>query len=141
MTNNELSLIERSLGISLPNSYKKHLVPFPVPALRGNASCDLWDDAQSLIDFNRKLRTSFFGGPPWPAHWYFIGDPGSMCVNAIDLRTPTAEVSWVDHCHLQTVQGISGEPFVKWLQNWVSVIRSDLVTDGIDPDGPPESTS
>lgn len=44
MSGHDLRRIEAGLGITLPEPYKRLLVPFPVPYLRGNADTDLWDD-------------------------------------------------------------------------------------------------
>ena len=139
MTFDDLMRIEAALGITLPESYKRLVVPFPVPSLRGNSDTDLWDDPKLLMARNQELRTEFVRGhQPWPTHWFFIGDPLSASGTAIDLRDPAASVVWVDHCDLSSVEHAHGEPFVDWQQRWAATVRIELEKDGIDPDGDPE---
>ena len=139
MLGEDFRRIEDALGIALPESYKRHMDPFPVPYLRGNSDTDLWDDADKLIAINQELRTEFVRGHhPWPAYLYFFGDPLTACGNAIDLRDPSVVVHWVDHCALRTIQGASGQPWEEWFSTWVTSIRSDLEKDGIDPDADPD---
>lgn len=138
MSGEDLRQIEAALGITLPVPYKRLMDPFPIPYLRRNAHTDLWDDAGQLIARNRELRTEWFRGhQPWPAHWFFIGDPLTACGNAIDVRDPAAPVVWMDHCDLQSVEGALGNPFEEWLRQWTATVREDLEIDGIDPDGAP----
>ena len=138
MTDDDLRRIEATLGISLPESYKRHVGQFPVPYLRGNYDTELWDDADELIDRNLELRTKFIREHfPWPPHWYFIGDPLTACGYAIDLRDPAAPVVWVDHCDLRTIEGARGQPFDEWISEWSLAAWAELKADGIDPEQEP----
>lgn len=127
--------IESALGITLPDVYRRLMSPFPVRHLSGNADRDLWDNPGGLIERNEALRNDEYHA--WPKHWLFIGDPLSGSANAIDLRDPSAPVAWVDHCDLRTVDGKPGTSFEQWLSRWLTDIRSDLASDGIDPDSEP----
>jgi hypothetical protein len=135
MTPDDFAKIEAELAITLPSSYKRLLSPFPIRALQGNSDADLWDGAEQLIAMNRELRTR--STRPWPPHWFFIGDPLTACANAIDLRHPSAGVSWIDHCDLRSVDPVNARPFEVWLQEWQSTEREYLQGEGIDPDGDP----
>ncbi len=124
MTDDDFRRIEEELGITLPEPYRRLLCPFPVADLRRNNDTDLWDDADSVIAENLKLRTEFVKGhQPWSNRWFFIGDPLTACANAIDLGNPAAPVSWLDHCDLSTATDESGEPFEEWVVRWGRVVR------------------
>src|SRR5437660_12433364 len=98
MSAEDLRLLEEGLGITLPESYRRLMVPFPVPYLRGNNSAYIWDNAEALIVRNREVHSDGFGSrQPWPPHWFFIGDPLASWAYAIDLRDPAAPVLYVDH--------------------------------------------
>jgi len=133
MTKAELDRIESELRIVLPRSYRALMSAFPIPAQAGNCDTDLWDDAGALIERNQELRGRKHG--PWPADFFFIGDPVSSSGNAVDLRDPAAAVWWVDHCDLSArSSGAIAPSFDVWASRYVADARADLKLDGIDPD-------
>jgi SMI1 / KNR4 family (SUKH-1) len=139
MTEADLELIERELGITLPDSYKRALVPFPIPALVGNTDYQLWDDAPALIKLNRDLRKGANFRPAWPLHFFAVGDPHGDELIAIDLRDPNAPVWWLDHGLVDSKASYQSHTrFTDWLQEFNSDLRSDLKGDGYNPDGTPE---
>jgi hypothetical protein len=139
MTETDLQLIERELGIILPDSYKRALVPFPIPALVGNTDYPLWDDAQALIRLNRDLRKGTRFSPAWPTHFFAIGDPHGDELIAIDLRAPNAPVWWLDHGFIDSKKNFQSHArFTDWLQDFNRDTRSDLEMDDYNPDDSPE---
>src|SRR5688572_25331006 len=96
----DIARIERELAITLPNVYRKTISPFPIPALVGNASTELWDDPTRLIALNRELRAGNKWIKPWPPHLFAVGQMDGESYVAIDLRHPDAPTWWVDHGHL-----------------------------------------
>lgn len=133
MTKADLDRIESELHIVLPRSYRQLMSAYPIPAEAGNCDTDLWDDATVLIKHNHELRNR--KREPWPADFFFIGDPLTSCGNALDLRDSAAPVWWVDHCDLSAKSsGAIAPSFEVWASKYVAVVREDLKRDGIDPD-------
>src|SRR5262245_22660114 len=99
MTAEDMRRIEDALGIRLPESYRTYLVPFPVPAARGNVDLGVWDEPERLIEYNLQLRAGR-GVKPWPPHFFAIGHAGDGCPTALDLRDGGDAVWWIDHGHL-----------------------------------------
>lgn len=140
MNGEELAHLERDLGIALPREYKEAVLSFPVPACRGNSDTELWDDVNAILELNRELRAGASGGvPPWPEHMFALGHGGDGSPTALDLRDPRAPVWWVEKCWLESPgSGPIGKSFSEWLQQYIEDLRSDLESDGIDPDGTPD---
>ena len=137
MTSEDLDRIESALGITLPASYRRRVSPFPIPAAADNTDLGLWDDADRLIAYNRELRRGAPGGvPPWPSHFFAIGDPGDGSPFALDLRDES--VWWVDHSGLDNA-GTSREveSFDAWATEYITTLRSEMARDLVDPDGTP----
>ncbi len=138
MTPDDLDQLERELEITLPASYRRALVPFPVAAAAGNSDLAVWDDPKKLTELNRELRQGAAGRvKPWPAHLFAVGHPGDGCPYAIDVRGGD-EVWWVDHCHLEN-PGTTRErlPFAAWAADYFRVLRDEMVGEEVDPDGTP----
>lgn len=63
MTGEDFSRIENaSPSVRLPEVYRSHLAPFPVPRESGNAELQVWDDAGALIALNRRLLAGAIRG-------------------------------------------------------------------------------
>jgi hypothetical protein len=140
LTATDLTRIEAALGIRLPDAYRRLVVPFPVPAWRGNADTELWDAPDRLIELNRELRAGFAFVRSWPPHLFALGRDGSGSATAIDLRDPAAPVLWADRCHLDGAgSGPEWPSLAAWAERYVADLRADLEGDAIDPDGPPEA--
>jgi len=80
-------MIERELGIALPESYRRAVVPFRIPALAGNTDYQFWDEPNSLVELNRKLRAGSRTRPAWPAHLFAVGDPHGDEMIALDTSS------------------------------------------------------
>jgi hypothetical protein len=65
MTSADIQRIDQALGITLPEGYRKGVVPFPVSCLARNHDYELWDDPDALIILNRQLRAGGQRNPPW----------------------------------------------------------------------------
>ena len=140
MTEADLRRIQTELGIELPESYRETMLTFAIPACAGNDDTELWDDPDALIARNQEYRQGAPGGvKPWPVHLFFVGDGGSGCAHAIDLRSPDAAVWWVDHGHLDLESSGEIEPsFSDWADAYLRDLRDDLEGDGIEPDHTPD---
>ena len=136
MTDADIKLIEQELGIALPESYRRAVVPFRIRALSGNTDYQLWDDAQRLVELNRKLRVGSRTRPAWMPHLFAVGDPHSDEMIAMDIRSMDAPVWWLDHGLVDSQATYqSHSKFADWVEEFYSEIRSDLEGDGINPDG------
>jgi hypothetical protein len=130
--------MEKALGIRLPVVYRELVVPFPIPAYAGNTDTELWDDADSLIAFNRELRAGYGIARPWPEHMFAIGRDGSGCARAIDLRDPLGPVWWADRCHLDAIGSAPESPsLAAWAEQHLADLRVELEEKGISEEGPP----
>jgi hypothetical protein len=140
MTDSDIQLIERELAITLPESYRRAVVPFCIPAMAGNTDSQLWDDAQQLITLNRELRTGNRFRPAWPAHLFAVGDAHGDELIALDIRTPDGPVWWLDHGMVDSKSSYESHPrFADWVEEFYRDTRSDLEGDGYDADGAPEA--
>lgn len=135
MTDGDLARIERELNISLPESYRRVVTQFPIPAYVGNSEVGLFDDADALIRLNRELREGD-RGRGWPEHLFAVGSYESD-LYAMDLRTPAARTFWVDRVLDEQDATATGLPFDEWCAQFVADLRIDLEADGHDADGPP----
>lgn len=115
MTEPDLTLIEQALGIRLPESYRRTMHAFPVPACAGNHDTELWDNAPELIRLNQELRAGRRFVEPWPADYFALGTDGGGCTQALKLSDGT--VFWADRCHLPA-EGDRGP--VKTFDSWVA---------------------
>ena len=140
MTDSDVQLIERELAITLPESYRRAVVPFRIPAMAANTDSQLWDDAQQLITLNRELRAGSRFRSAWPAHFFTVGDPHGDELIALDTRTPDGPVWWLDHGRVDSKSSYESHPrFADWVEEFYRDTRSDLEGDGYDADGAPEA--
>jgi hypothetical protein len=118
MTKEDLELIEQALAISLPDSYRRALCPFPIPGAAGNTDASVWDDARALVGLNQRLRAEVKG---WPRWLFAIGQAeGDPCGYAIDTRSPESQVWWLDQMRLGRDSGPTMGPFTPWFSRWVA---------------------
>ena len=140
MTGEDIEFIERELDIKLPESYKRALVPFRIPAMYGNTYHQLWDNAEALVRLNREFRQGSRYNPPWPNYMYAVGDPRGDEIIAIDTRDPEGPVWWLDHGVIDHEgSDKTNDRFADWVEQFYNDTRNDLIGDGHDPDkvGPP----
>ena len=139
MTDGDVKFIERELLITLPESYKRAVVPFRIPALIGNTDHELWDDAVSLVELNREFRSGSRFRPAFPHHLFAVGDPHGDEIIAVDTRYPEGPVWWLDHGivdHQASYQ--SHSRFADWVEEFYRDTRQDLEGDGYDADQIPK---
>ena len=138
MKDSDISMIEQALGISLPQSYKRAVVPFRIPSLAGNTDYPLWDDAKRLIELNKQLRAGRRMRPAWPSHLFAVGDPHGDEMIALDTRSPEGPVWWLDHGVVDSKESYQcHSSFADWVDEFYRDTRADLEGDGMDPDGKP----
>lgn len=139
MTEADIQLIERELGITLPESYTSAVMPFRIPAMTGNTDSQLWDDARRLITLNRELRVGSRFRPAWPEHLFAVGDPHGDELIAIDTRNSDGPVWWLDHGLVGGDSSYESHPrFNDWVEEFYRDTRADLEGDGYDADAAPE---
>jgi hypothetical protein len=139
MTDKDIEFIERELMIALPESYKRALVPFRIPALTGNTDYELWDDARRLVELNRELRAGSRFRPAWPHYMFAVGDPHGDEMIAVDTRHPEGPVWWLDHGILEHQASYqSHSRFIDWVEEFYRDMRQDLEGDGYDADELPK---
>jgi hypothetical protein len=69
----------------------------------------VWDDTDSLIALNRRLRTDVDGWPEW---LFAIGQAkDDTCGFAIDTRTPDVPIWWLERMELGPASGTSNQHF------------------------------
>ncbi len=138
VTEDDLRRIQSSLAITLPESYRRRLAPYPVPAAAGNCDLAIWDDVDRLISLNLELRAGAPGGvKPWPVHFFATGHPDDGSPYALDLRQGDA-VWWVDHSHLDNpATAKEAESFGPWADRYFATLRDELTRECIDPEGAP----
>ena len=138
MTEADMQTIERELGITLPEVYRKAVCPYPIPAWGGDVESELWDDASALVKLNRELRGGIYGMQPWPEWLFSVGGDGEAYIG-IDLRDPNGPTWWLDHGHISNESsGKTHDCFTSWVNEYVKDIRDDLTGDGYNPDATPE---
>jgi hypothetical protein len=140
MTVADIQHIQRELAITLPESYKRAVVPFRIPAMAGNTDSQLWDDAERLVTLNRELRAGSRFRPAWPEHLFAVGDPRGDEIIALDTRNPDGAVWWLDHGMVDHENSYeSHSRFAGWVEEFYRDTRSDLEGDGFNVDGTPEA--
>ena len=139
MKDSDITMMEQALSISLPEYYKRAVVPFRIPSLAGNTDYQLWDDAKRLVELNKQLRTGSRTRPAWPPHFFAVGNPHDDEMIALDTRSPDGPVWWLDHGIVDSKASYqSHSKFIDWVDEFYRDTRSDLEGDGIDPDGTPK---
>ena len=128
MTEQDLMRIERELDIHLPDDYRKAVLNYPIRADRGTSDSWLYDNAEALVKLNREYRNGFSGLPPWPAHYFIVGE--TDCVPYfMDLTKSPSPVFSADHGDLQA---LSTE--AETLSAWVDAFLKEMRDDGVNPD-------
>ena len=141
MTRDDITRIEFELGIELPEQYRQAVVPYPVPALRGNTEWMFWNDPNELIALNKRMREGERFREAWPPRFFALGEDGGGCSDAIDLEDPEYGVFWFDRQHINVSNSDrSDEKIDAWVKRQISDSKHDLEADGIDPQGTPEET-
>ncbi len=129
MSPQDIDRIEWALRIRLPRDYKETVLNFPVRQHLGSDDSPLFDDPGAIIEQNRQYREGFAGMPPWPSHFYFIGDDGAASCYLLDLNQSPSPVFLADHGN---IQHISKE--ADTLNEFVATYIASLKAGGIDPD-------
>jgi hypothetical protein len=107
MDERDLDRIEQALALRLPDEYRRSVAPFPITEAVGNSDSQVWDDADSLIALNRRLRAGVDG---WPAWLFAIGQAkGDPCGYAIDTRTLDVPIWWLERMELGRASGTNNQ--------------------------------
>ena len=143
MTEDELDQIERSLGVSLPDDYRRIAQQYPIKFNAGRDELAIWDNAARLIERNREHREK----DDWPQQLYFMGDDGAGWQYAIDLDGDPPHVVIVEFGDVSTASPAlpessdNSEPtgFGQWIHEYLSSLRDDGVDINADKWPPSES--
>lgn len=128
MTEQDLLRIERELEIQLPDDYRKAVLNYPIRADRGTMDSWLYDNAEALVKLNREYRNGFSGLPPWPAHYFIVGETDCMPY-FVNLTKSPSPVFSADHGNLQSLNTEA-----ETLSAWVEAFLKEMQDDGGDPD-------
>ncbi len=112
MNDADVAVIEGSLGVRLPDHYRRFLLGYPVPLIENKldlgwkqeapAERQLSNDAARLVHLNRDVRlpgTPWVGeaGDPWPHNYFVVGDDECGNYWCVDLRAVDPGVWFYDH--------------------------------------------
>lgn len=128
MTEQDLMRIERELDIHLPDDYRKAVLNYPIRADRGTSDSWLYDNAEALVKLNREYRNGFSGLPPWPAHYFIVGETDCMPY-FVDLTKSPSPVFSADRGNLKWVSTEAES-----LPAWVNALLKEMRENGEDPD-------
>jgi hypothetical protein len=135
VTNDDLARIEQALGIRLPAGYRRIMAAYPIAAAAGNTDLDVWDDADRLIEYNKRLRG---GAHPWPDSLFAIGHAGDGSPRALDLRTDEGAVWWMDHANVDSpTSEKESDSFESWAADYFAALREEMSGEEVDPDASP----
>jgi len=97
MTLDDVSRIERELGITVPADYRTLITDYPPELFQHAADFDLMDASARVVAMNRQVRTGQFYGVSWPAHYFAIGENGCGDYYCLDLSRSLSPVIFFDH--------------------------------------------
>lgn len=97
MTHDDVSQIERALGITTPSDYRALVTDYPPELFQHAADFDLMDDPARVVEMNREVRTGPLYGVTWPAHYFAIGENGCGDYYCLDLSRSASPVIFFDH--------------------------------------------
>jgi len=117
MDSHDFQIIERELGVKLPNAYRDfqmNRVPSSVD------TTTVADDARFVIERTLEHRRGYGGAPAWPSDAFYVGDEDDACPYV--LFCSTGRVLQSDHGNL-SFKPLSAHPdfgrFVEALQRQV----------------------
>jgi hypothetical protein len=88
MTESDAQKIEQGLGLTIPSDLRSIWLNYPLKAEAGNTERCIWDNADSIISENLRLRNS----RKWPSSLLFIGSDGAGNQFAVNLAAPEMPV-------------------------------------------------
>ena len=129
MTEQDISKIEREMAVALPSDYKAALLKSPALTDERGDDRHLFQHADAIIDLNKRYREGFAGLPPWPAHYFFIGDDGAANCYLLDLTKSPSPVFFAGHGNLKNIRKDSAT-----LANWMGCDLDEPQQDEVDSD-------
>ena len=104
MSPEDISLIERSTGKTLPAHYVALVTDYPARLADTEApDFALLDDPRQIIEYNLEVRRDGYFGEQWPEHYFIIGHNGCGDYYVILLGSTQFSVGFSDHeimeCH------------------------------------------
>lgn len=119
MTHDDVSHLERELGITVPADYRALVTNYPPELYQHAADFDLMDDVAGVTAINRELRSVGCWGITWPSHYFAIGEDGCGNYHCLDLMLSRSPVIFFDH---ETRSFIERAPS---LQDWWPMVVRD----------------
>lgn len=107
MNQHEIEVIETSLGINLPASFRR-------ASASGLLSRILNSDSQSVAAINLAFRSGEFGDSDWPHQMFAFGDDGAGNFYCLDLSSDSNRVLIRDHETRQLIP--EAESFSDWIR-------------------------
>ncbi len=97
MTHDDVSRIERELGITVPEDYRALVTDYPAELWKHVSDFDLLDDPSGVIEINREVRTGDFYDLTWPEEYFAIGETRRGDYYCLDLSNDASPVIYFDH--------------------------------------------
>jgi cell wall assembly regulator SMI1 len=97
MTADDITQIERELGMSVPADYRALVTAYPANLPAEARGYDLLDHPSYIITENRSARRSTVHGIRWPDPYFIIGQDGSGGWFCLDTQRNHSPVIYFDH--------------------------------------------
>ena len=85
MKSEDIAIIERELGLTVPDDLREFLTSerdgFDPDAVAVS------DEPCAIVEMTIKYRNGFAGLPPWPQTWIYLGDEADACPHGIDCAS------------------------------------------------------
>ena len=92
-----LHRLERELGVSLPDTYRRVLLDYPFEVDSYTYWWDLFGNVDRIIEYNTECRDNGFFGQAWPSHYLVIGGDGTGGVYFLDLKKERDRIFYAEH--------------------------------------------
>src|SRR5215470_15994405 len=96
-TPEEVSIVGRRLGVTLPQDYVHFLVHYPFPLDSDLAEVVFFPKLSKIVGTNEYYRRDGFYNQPWPKHFLIIGDMGNFDLIFLDTTRSDSAVFMADH--------------------------------------------
>ena len=116
MTHDDVSLIERELGITAHDDYRALVTDYPAALQKHAAASELLDDPARVIEINRAVRTGVFYDVTWPEEYFAIGETPRGDYYCLDLTNDSPPVIFFDHETQSFVERAAS--LQEWIGKW-----------------------
>lgn len=121
--------IESKLQVAIPENIRSIWENYPLKGAVGNTDHCIWDDADSIISENKRLREKH----NWPNELLFIGDDGAGNQFAININDPDVPMGIEFEDVSRKFNPLEGlELKRETLSGWFTAKIKEMVDDGYD---------